>query len=145
MSARTWLLTSICLLAIAGCGKVSRDFKAAGDDARDAMVALRESNLQADTLESRRDAIKRKLEVVTAATQSDRERDAQAALVSLYIQVSMLKEAQMLPPSDGATSEVNRLQKKADSCLTDYEVLVGDKKGDEHGPCVTEAKAAMDK
>jgi hypothetical protein len=133
------------LLALLGCGKVSRDFKAAGDDARQSMLALRESNLQADTLESRRDAIKRKLEVVTAATKSDRERDAQAALVSLYIQVSMLKEAQMLPPSEGATSEVNRLQKKADECLTDYDVLVGDKKGDENGPCVTEAKAAMEK
>jgi hypothetical protein len=144
MNARTLLLSSIVVLTLAGCGKVSRDFKRAGDDAKNQMIALREQNspTQSD-LENQRDEIKKKLEVVTAATKSDRERDAQAALVSLYVQVSMLKEAETLPPSDGASREINRLQTKADQCLTDYDVLVGEKDGDEHGPCVTEAKAAM--
>jgi hypothetical protein len=143
MNARKLLLFSTSVFLIAGCGKVSRDFKRAGDDAKHEMVSLRNVNVSSESdLESRREAIKNKLQVVTAATKSPRERDAQATLVNLYVQVSMLKEAQMLPASQGASREVGRLQAKTDQCLNDYDVLVGEKSGDENGPCFTEAKAA---
>jgi len=143
MNARTLLLFSISILLLAGCGKVSRDFKRAGDDAKHEIMVLRNDSVNSESdLESRREAIKNKLQVVTAATKSPRERDAQATLVNLYVQVSMLKEAQMLPTSDGSTREVNRLQGKAEQCFKDYDVLVGEKGGDENGPCLTEAKAA---
>jgi hypothetical protein len=143
MNARKLLLFSMSVSLLAGCGKVSRDFKRAGDDAKQEMLTLRNESVSSESdLESRREAIKNKLQVVTAATKSPRERDAQATLVNLYVQVSMLKEAQMLPTSDGATREVDRLQAKTEQCVSDYDVLVGEKSGDENGPCVSEAKSA---
>ena len=143
MNARTLLLFSMSALLLAGCSKVSRDFKRAADDAKREMMALRNDSVNSETdLEARREAIKNTLQVVTAATTSPRERDAQATLVNLYVQVSMLKEAQTLPPSDASAREVSRLQAKTDQCLNDYDVLVGEKRGDENGACVTEAKAA---
>lgn len=135
---------SMVVLLLVGCGKVSRDFRAAGNDVKNDLIKLRQDKIATESeSEQRRDEIKKKLQVVTAATKSDREHDAEKVLVNLYVQISTLKAAEMLPPSESAAREIQRLQGKADECLTDYDVLVGDKNGDENGPCLQEAKKAL--
>jgi hypothetical protein len=147
MRTRTLLFLAFAML-LAGCGKVSSDFRKAGDEARDEIVALRDSHpTTQNQIEQQRDAIKPKLEVVTAATKSERERNAQSVLVNLYVQVSTLKEAQMLPPSPAADQEVSRLTSHSGQCLKEYDALVGKTSdtANENGPCLKEAKAAAER
>jgi hypothetical protein len=147
MRTRTLLFLAFAML-LAGCGKVSSDFRKAGDEARDEIVALRDSHpTTQNQIEQQRDAIKPKLEVVTAATKSERERNAQSVLVNLYVQVSTLKEAQMLPPSPAAEQEVSRLSAHTEQCLKEYDALVGKTSdmANENGPCLKEAKAAAER
>jgi outer membrane murein-binding lipoprotein Lpp len=148
MNARTSLCLSFVILLLAGCSKVSHDFKQAGDQARQQIDAVRDQKIdQMSTLEQQRDEIKKKLEVVTAATRSERERNAQAVLVSLYLNVSLLKEAQMMPPSEPADKEIARVKARADECSHEYDVQVGDARDSaaEYGPCLKQAQAAMEK
>lgn len=148
MKARTSLCLSLSVLLLAGCSKVSRDFKRAGDEAKQQIDDLRDQKIeQMSTLEQQRDEIKKKLEVVTAATKSERERNAQAVLVSLYLNVSLLKEAQMLPPSEAADKEIARVKTRADECSHEYDVQVGQVRDSaaEYGPCLKQAQAAMEK
>ena len=147
MRTRTLLFLAFVVL-LAGCGKVSSDFRKAGDAARDEILAFRDGKPASQSeIEQRRDAIKPKLEVVTAATKSERERDAQSVLVNLYVQVSTLKEAQMLPPSPAAEQEVSRLTTHSEQCLKEYDALVGKTSdtANENGPCLKEAKAAAER
>jgi hypothetical protein len=148
MNARKSLCLTLGLLLLAGCGKVSRDFRKAGDGAKQQIDALRDQKVeQTSTLEQARDEIKRKLEVVTAATRSERERNAQAVLVSLYLNVSLLKEAQMMPASEAVDREIARVKSRADECSHEYDVQVGDVRDSaaEYGPCLKQAQAAMEK
>jgi len=148
MNARASLCLSLGVLLLAGCSKVSRDFKQAGDQAKQQIDALRDQKIdQVSMLETQRDEIKKKLEVVTAATKSERERNAQVVLVSLYLNVSLLKEAQMMPPSEAADKEIARVKVRADECSHEYDVQVGDTRDSaaEYGPCLKQAQAAMEK
>jgi hypothetical protein len=147
MRTRALLFLAFTVLLV-GCGKVSSDFRKAGDAARDEIVSFRDTKFGSQReIEQKRDAIKPKLEVVTAATKSERERNAQSVLVNLYVQVSTLKEAQMLPPSPAADQEVSRLTSHSGQCLKEYDALVGKTSdtANENGPCLKEAKAAAER
>jgi hypothetical protein len=147
MRTRTLLFLAFAML-LTGCGKVSPDFRKAGDEARDEIVSFRDSKFGSQSeLEQHRDAIRPKLEVVTAATKSEREHSAESVLVNFYVQVSTLKEAQMLPPSEAATQEVTRLTTHAEQCLKEYDALVGKTSdtANENGPCLKEANAAAER
>lgn len=147
MRTRTLLFLALTML-VAGCGKVSSDFRKAGDAARDEIVSFRDAKFGSQSeIERQRDAIKPKLEVVTAATKSEREHSAESVLVNFYVQVSVLKEAQMLPPSPASEQEVSRLSAHAEQCLKEYDALVGktSDRANENGPCLKEAKAAAER
>jgi hypothetical protein len=147
MRTRT-LLSLAFVMLLAGCGKVSSDFRKAGDAARDEIVNFRDAKFGSQSdIEQHRDAIKPKLEVVTAATKSEREHSAESVLVNFYVQVSVLKEAQMLPPSPASEQEVSRLTAHAEQCLKEYDALVGKTRdsANENGPCLKEAKAAAER
>lgn len=131
-----------------GCGKVSRDFRKPADEAKQQLIAFRADRITSQSgIERRRDEIKQKLEVVTAAMKSQREQSAQAVLVSSYVHISTLKEAEMLPPSEPAAREIERVKGKAEQCLKEYDALIGETNdsANENGPCLAEARAAMSK
>lgn len=144
MRARRSLLLGILLLA--GCGKVSSDFRKTGNEARDALRAWQGTRMASlAEAENSRIPLKEKLEAVTNVTKSENERNAQAVLVSAFVQIATLKQAELLPLSESTAGEVKRLQEKSGECLKEYDALAGNTRDSalENGPCLQEAKAAM--